>query len=177
MAELYGQKWERSQLSAYAGCLSQLAGVQFVEYTDGFERGVRAAQMRSGSGLNFTVLLDRGMDIGPAEFKGMPLAWLSPQGFPHPSYFEPEGIGWLRTFGGGLVTGCGLTNVGSPKRRCRRSSRPARALISHPGLQSPVRRGLGRGYLPHLGSGAATPDASLWRKHSAHPAGVCPVGR
>jgi hypothetical protein len=62
------------------------------------------------------VLLDRGLDIGPAEYRGIPLAWLSPAGFPHPAFFEPEGLGWLRTFGGGLLTGCGLSYLGAPDR-------------------------------------------------------------
>ena len=114
MAHLYGRQWSRQDLLRYAGDLSQFAGVRLAELTDGNERGVRVADFRSGSGLDFTVLLDRGMDVGPAYYRGAPLAWLSPAGFPNPAFFEPEGLGWLRTFGGGLVTGCGLTTLGSP---------------------------------------------------------------
>jgi len=47
--------------------------------------------------LTFSVLLDRGMDIGPASFKGMPLAWVSPTGWGHPMYYDQMGSGWLRT--------------------------------------------------------------------------------
>jgi hypothetical protein len=71
------------------------------------------ADVRTGSGLTFSVLLDRGMDIGPAAYKGMPLAWVSPAGWAHPMYFDPQGNGWLRTFGAGLLTGCGLTYLGA----------------------------------------------------------------
>jgi hypothetical protein len=53
------------------------------------------------------------MDVGAAEYKGVPLAWLSGAGFPHPAFHEREGRDWVRTFGGGLVTGCGLTNAGA----------------------------------------------------------------
>jgi hypothetical protein len=59
------------------------------------------------------VLLERGMDIGPAAYQGLSMAWVSPTGWAHPMYFEPQGTGWLRTFGGGLLTGCGLTTLGS----------------------------------------------------------------
>lgn len=114
MAELFGRSWTRAQLLARVGDLSQVAGIRLIELSDGVERGVRAAEVRTGGGLEFTVLLDRGMDIGPASFKGIPLAWISPAGFAHPAYFEPEGLGWLRTFGGGLMTGCGLTYLGAP---------------------------------------------------------------
>jgi hypothetical protein len=84
-----------------------------VELADGVERGLRAADVRTGSGLAYTVLLDRGMDIGPATFGATALAFISPTGFAHPAFYEPEGAGWLRTFGGGLMVGCGLTNVGN----------------------------------------------------------------
>ena len=76
-------------------------------------RGLRAADVRTGNGLAYTVMLDRGMDIGPANYGATGLAFISPVGFAHPAYYEPQGAGWLRTFGGGLLVGCGLTNVGN----------------------------------------------------------------
>ena len=114
MARLFGREWTRAELLAQVGDLPQVAGVRLLELSDGVERGVRAADVRTGGGLEFTVLLDRGMDIGAASYKGLPLAWISPAGFAHPAHFEPEGLGWLRTFGGGLMTGCGLTYLGAP---------------------------------------------------------------
>jgi hypothetical protein len=91
-----------------------VAGVRLGELSDGFERGVRVADVRTGSGLAFTVLLDRGMDIGWADFGGASLAWRSPTTALGPAYFEPEGLGWLRGFHGGLVNTCGLTYFGAP---------------------------------------------------------------
>jgi Domain of unknown function (DUF4432) len=114
MAYLFNRKWTRTEILNYLGDLSQIAGVKLGEWSDGNERGLRVADFRSGAGLAFTVLLDRGMDIGPASYKGMPLAWISSSGFSHPMYYDPQGINWLRTFGGGLLTGCGLTYAGSP---------------------------------------------------------------
>jgi len=114
MAHLFGRQWSRAELMDRVGDLSQLAGIRLGELSDGVERGVRTADVRTASGLEFTVLLDRGMDIGPASYRGMSLAWHSPTGFGHPSFFEPEGSGWLRTFGGGLLTGCGMTYLGAP---------------------------------------------------------------
>jgi hypothetical protein len=114
MADLFGKRWTRAELGRFTGDLSQVAGVRLVELADGVARGVRAAEVRTGSGLDFMVLLDRGMDIGPANYRGVPLAWLSPTDFGHPSRYEPDGLGWLRNFGGGLLTGCGLTYMGAP---------------------------------------------------------------
>lgn len=114
MVKLFGREWSREELLGLTGDLSQVGGVKLAELADGPERGVRVADCRTGGGLSFTVLFDRGMDIGGAEYKGIPLAWLSGAGFVHPAHYEPEGVGWLRTFGGGLMTGCGLTQIGAP---------------------------------------------------------------
>ncbi|UCH34489.1 MAG: aldose 1-epimerase family protein, partial [Armatimonadota bacterium] len=62
----------------------------------------------------FRVLISRGLDIADADCRGIPLAWRSPSGLSGPWYFEPEGLGWLRTFYGGLVVTCGLTTAGAP---------------------------------------------------------------
>jgi len=113
MANLFNRSWTRAELLNYVGDLGQIAGIRLGEWADGVERGLRVAEVRTGSGLTFSVLLDRGMDIGPAAYKGLPLAWVSPTGWAHPMYFDPQGNGWLRTFGAGLLTGCGLTSLGA----------------------------------------------------------------
>jgi hypothetical protein len=104
----------KSETLKYIGNLSQLGHCRHYTLTEGWARGMRAADISNGSGLQYTVLPDRGMDISLASFKGINLAYQTPNGETHPSYFEPEGIGWLRTFGAGLLTTCGLTYLGSP---------------------------------------------------------------
>jgi hypothetical protein len=114
LPKLFGKSYTREELLKRVGNISQLGGVTLCTLQDGPEAGIRAAEFRTGSGLNFVVLLDRGMDISRAEYNGASLAWHSAAGDVHPSYFEPAGLGWLRTFGGGLVTTCGLTYLGAP---------------------------------------------------------------
>lgn len=114
MPTLFGEPFSRSELLRRLGDITQVGGVQRIVLDDGPERGVEAALCRTGNGLAYVVLLDRGLDIGPADWRGIPLAWRSPTGFAQPAYHEPEGAGWLRTFGGGLLTTCGLSQVGSP---------------------------------------------------------------
>ncbi|MGQ9907697.1 MAG: aldose 1-epimerase family protein [Candidatus Flexifilum sp.] len=109
---LFGQSYTARQLEAYSSDLRQFADIRLIAFDDGQERGVRAAEIRTGSGLDFTVLLDRGMDIGMASYNGIPLAWQSGTGAADPARFEPEGLGWLRTFHGGLLALCGLTHAG-----------------------------------------------------------------
>jgi len=116
MATLFGQELSRESLRKRTGHLHQVAGIRFSELTEGREAGVRIADVRTGSGLRFQVTLDRGMDISAAEYKGIPLAWRSAAGDVHPSHYNPGGLEWLRTFPGGLLTGCGMTYLGAPCR-------------------------------------------------------------
>ncbi len=113
MIELFGQAYTVERLRQLNGSMEQLAGARLCETLDGKARGMRAVDVWTGSGLRFTILPDRGMDIGAAEFCGKPLAWISPA-LGTPGQYEPAGHGWLRTFGGGLLTTCGLTNFGQP---------------------------------------------------------------
>jgi hypothetical protein len=114
MPSLFGRDIGKHDLLMRAGDLSQVAGIRMMTLADGPEQGVRIADVRTGSGLRFQVTLDRGMDLSVAEYRGIPLAFRSPAGDVHPSRFEPAGRGWLRTFAGGLMTGCGMTYLGSP---------------------------------------------------------------
>jgi len=80
MVELFGQHWTRAALLERVGDVSQLGGARLVTLAEGPEAGVRAAELRTGSGFAFTVLPDRGMDIGFAEYRGTPLCWRSSTG-------------------------------------------------------------------------------------------------
>jgi hypothetical protein len=98
----------------YIGNISQIGGVRPYELSDGWARKMRAIDINTGSGLHYTILPDRGMDISLANFKGNNLVYLTCNGETSPYYYEPEGIGWLHTFTGGLLTTCGLTHLGPP---------------------------------------------------------------
>ncbi|HMJ94493.1 MAG TPA: aldose 1-epimerase family protein [Thermoleophilaceae bacterium] len=97
-------------MAAY-GHMQQLGGTRLVTLEDGSERGVRAVEFRTTTGLDFAVLVDRAMDVGWFRHNGRSIAWHSPAGFTGPWYREVNGLGWLRTFGGGLLTTCGLDHI------------------------------------------------------------------
>ena len=114
MPKLYGRNYTRQDLVKCTGLMDQIAGVRLVELSDGWGRGARAALLYTGAGLTATILVDRGLDIYDASYNGAALAWVSPTGPKHPAYYEPEGLGWLRSFYGGLVVTCGMSNAGAP---------------------------------------------------------------
>jgi hypothetical protein len=110
-----------TQRRAYLGSWDQLFGVRALQFDDGPERGVRLLDVDTGGGLRFDVLIERGLDIGRCSYRGVSLAWLSPTGFIHPHRYERTADDWLRGFGGGLLTTCGLQAVGSASEDAERS--------------------------------------------------------
>lgn len=117
MVDIYGQTLSRRQLAERTGLLSQVAGVRLTTLSDGIERGIRMLEFRTGSGLRFTVLVDRAMDIADCDYKGLGIAWNSPTGFRNPALHEYEGengLAWARSFSGLLVT-CGLDHILAPE--------------------------------------------------------------
>ena len=96
------------------GCIDQICSARKMRFADGSANQMETIDIRTGSGLSFQILNDRGMGLGKADYKGIPLAWVSPILEVAPWFYQPTGNGWLGTFGGGLMTSCGLTNVGSP---------------------------------------------------------------
>lgn len=114
MPNLYGRHYTREELLPKVGRVEQIGGVSPVTLSEAREQGVRGFQIRTGTGLSLTVAADRALDIVAADWQGRSLCWQSPGGAAHPAYYEPAGLGWLRTFPGGLLATCGLTWYGAP---------------------------------------------------------------
>jgi hypothetical protein len=111
MPDIFGNGYRRDDLLRRVGRLEQVAGVRLVALDDGAERGVRLLEFRTGSGFAFEVVVDRAFDVGRCELNGRSLSWLSGVGFAGPWYYEPEGLGFFRNFGGGMLTTCGLEHT------------------------------------------------------------------
>jgi Domain of unknown function (DUF4432) len=107
----------RNELLRRVGNVAQLAGVSLVTQEDGHSRGVRSLVFRTGSGLSFSVVVDRGLDVGPADFAGVGLCWLPPKGLAGPWYYEGDvdPYAWLRVGLGGLFNTAGLVSIGVPQ--------------------------------------------------------------
>jgi hypothetical protein len=95
---------------------AQVGGIETSVLDNGLGRGTRIAWINTGTGLRYKVVIDRAMDIADAFFNRYSLTWLSYLGITSPQPFSNKGIDWLKTFGGGLVTTCGLTHVGGPEK-------------------------------------------------------------
>ena len=129
--ELYDKHYSVKELRKRVGNMDQIAGVRTVTLADGNERPTQAAIVKTGSGLEVTVLLDRCLDIASASFQGKAMGWRSTTGDVAPQYYEAEGIRWLRSYFGGMVTTCGLTRVGAPAADSALSGQGLHGRINH----------------------------------------------
>ena len=63
MARLFGKEFTRAELLERTGSVDQFGGAKRVILADGDEAGVEAVLCRTGSGLSYTVLPGRGLDL------------------------------------------------------------------------------------------------------------------
>ncbi len=105
------------ELMRRVGNLAQVGGVELVRHEEGHARGVRSIVFRTGTGLSFSVIPDRGLDVGAAEFQGGGLCWLPPKGLAGPWHYEGDldNYAWLRVGLGGLFNTAGLVSIGVPQ--------------------------------------------------------------
>lgn len=109
--------------------LDAFAGTRLVTLEDGAERGVRVIEMRSGSGLEAEIVVDRTFDIGRLTLDGETVSWHTPNGYRHPALLDPHGDagqGYLRGLSGFLST-CGFDHIRQPE------TGPADGLPLYPG--------------------------------------------
>src|SRR5690242_21959659 len=111
---------------------SQVGGIDSYCIDDGPARGVRALCVNTGGGLRYRVLVDRGLDIDQAFFNQHSLAFLTHKGVTPPTRGLDRGLEWLKSFPGGLLTSCGLFNIGPPGEDAR-EDRGVHGPSSNPG--------------------------------------------
>lgn len=129
-----------SEAKQRIGRLQQLAGIEAFEETEGVGRGSRRLVLTSGGGLVVHVHPDRALDIGAVTYRGIPISWHSPTGFPAPGLTTDTGTGWLRSFGGGLLATCGLDAYGPPSATADGRAYPMHGRVgSAPGVVTQTR--------------------------------------
>ena len=102
----------KEEFHRYTGDLSQVLGIKEYELTSGRAKGVRAYDVKNGSGLEYTLLGDRCLDISSLSIHGVNCGYLSKTGISAPCYSE-SGMNFSRSFYAGFLTTCGLRNVGN----------------------------------------------------------------
>lgn len=136
-AEPYGFAGAAAEhFRSYVADMEQIVYARMSTLSEGDGRGNRIIEVNNGSGLSFTVVPDRGMDIVEASFRGLPLAFRAPAGHVNPAKFDASGFGWLRCWAGGLLTTCGLRHVGAPEEDAHNPLEPHLGLHGRISAQS-----------------------------------------
>ena len=113
MTKIFGQDVTRNELLARVGSLDQVGGITEFAYESGRGRGVRAICVETGL-LTVDIVVDRALDIPHAAYRATPFVWRTANDIAAPAFYEAAGNEWLRSFFGGWLTTCGLSNFGPP---------------------------------------------------------------
>lgn len=112
MVMFLGQEMSRKELCEKIGNMSQLAYIRPFEMTEGRAQGIKAFEISTGGGLDFTVLENKCLDILDMKFKGINLSFVSKPGVINSTYFNSKKDEFLRYFHAGMLYTCGLSNIG-----------------------------------------------------------------
>ncbi|WP_162462960.1 aldose 1-epimerase family protein [Paenibacillus psychroresistens] len=113
MARFFGKELDRKELLKRIGHMSQLAYIQPFEYTEGKAQGIKALNVANGTGLEFTLLESKCLDMISMKYKGMNLNFLPKSGIVSPALADMNGTEFMRSISGGMLYTCGLRNVGT----------------------------------------------------------------
>ena len=102
------------EMLEYVGDQDQLISLKEARLIGGFQDGVRVMEVANGGNLSATILPDRCMNLYQVRYKGKNLNYISPSGIHAPAYYDARGNMWLRSFYVGMLTTCGLQNLGIP---------------------------------------------------------------
>lgn len=112
--KLYGREMSRREFLKLVGSVSQVGGIELSELCEGASRGVRTVTVKTAQGLSYVIAPDCGMNIISCSYQGVPVCWRTGTGVSNPGLYDPQLTGWLRSFDGGLLVTCGLSQIGNP---------------------------------------------------------------
>ncbi len=96
------------------GSFYQVGGVRRFAYTEGNAKTTNAFEVKTGTGLRFTVLEDRCMDLFELEYKGVNIPFFYKNGLTNPARVSFVPDEYLKQGSGGMFYTSGLINSGPP---------------------------------------------------------------
>jgi hypothetical protein len=99
------ERLSRREIEARIGAVDRIWGPRATVLTDGPRRGRRQITVTTAAGLDADLDVDQFLDIGRTSWHGIPVSFT-------PAFTGDGGADWLRRWSGGLLTTCGLHNVG-----------------------------------------------------------------
>lgn len=104
----------KMDLLRHCGSLEQVAYVRPVTYTDGRASGMKAILIKNGK-LEFSLLQDKNLDIGPLSYGGVNMSLLTKPGLQGRNPYDTAGDESIRSIMGGAMFTCGFENIHGPR--------------------------------------------------------------
>lgn len=107
------KKYSKKEMMAYVSNMRQIAGAERLCAAEGNAEGAKLIRAYNGSGIEFTVIESRCMDMLSLSYKGIPMNFLSKNGLVYPVRYQPyDAEDTLKYLTGGMFYTCGTANVG-----------------------------------------------------------------
>lgn len=103
MAKINGIDYKKEDLLRYCGNINQIAAITETKLKNNLE----LALVKTGGGLEYNVVVSKGLDISSLSYKGINISFLSKNGLANPANNE-----FLSHMTGGMIFTCGLRNAG-----------------------------------------------------------------
>jgi hypothetical protein len=107
---------DQREILKYAGNLAQVAGITEKTFTRGKARGIASYEVKTGSGLEYTLLPDKCLDIYELRYKGRNISFLAKNGLVGSGYGYPLENEFDAYWTAGMLCTCGLMNIGTDCR-------------------------------------------------------------
>jgi hypothetical protein len=128
--KVLGKTYDEKTLMRYSSTLESLNSARRIELLDGKAKGTEAIEVITTSGLELLILVDRGLDIARARYRGVNVGFMSKNGITGRIDTNPYENEFLHYFTGGLLTTCGLRSAGGGNRDENGEYHPSHGRIS-----------------------------------------------
>jgi len=112
MLKFIGKEYSKEELLRYSANINQIAGISKTRFTDGKADGMENYTVKTGSGLVYTALPGRCLDLSSLSYRGINISYLAKPGIVSPQFCYPADTEFGRYFTGGMMATCGLQNTG-----------------------------------------------------------------
>jgi len=106
----------REEILRRAGIMAQIAGITEKTNCRGKAKGVSSFELRTGAGLEYSLLPDKCLDIYELRYKGSNVSFLAKNGLAAPAFGYPIEGEFDVYWGAGMLCTCGLSNIGTDCR-------------------------------------------------------------
>jgi hypothetical protein len=133
--KILDKSYDEKTILKYANTMETVNSARRIQLLEGKAKGTEVIEVFCSGGLELLIMIDRGLDIAVARYKGVNIGLLTKNGITGKAEVNTHEDEFLRYFTGGLLTTCGLRNAGSSCRDENGEYHPIHGRINTIGAQ------------------------------------------